>query len=167
MITREQLMDETNFDWGVLPNGEFAWFENEHDLEVRVYNKKYKSGSYHVFVRNRDSDWEIDLGTDWKPYLMTAIRYCQFGPYEDWTRGSVEHFWAMAKAIKEFGTEPDFAATQEGIHAHVGPENYFMEYVDGRYVIFDEGCLAYAGTPKGVVKAYLKVKEEIELWSRA
>lgn len=164
MLTIGQLIDATNYDWRELSENQYAWFEGEHDLGVRVMPRKGPNNKHLVMVKNHLQDWEIELGKDWEDWILMAMEYCQFDPHEDWQRGTPEHFWAMAKAIKMFGEHQSFGGTADGIYAHVGPRSVFMEYANGRYDLYDSGCHAYAGTPNGVIKAYEKVCAEIDLW---
>ena len=164
MLTISELIDATNYDWQTVGQNEYAWFEEDYDMGVRVIARKGKSNANLVIVKNAQEDWEIELRNDWEKWIMVALEYCQFGPHEDWQRGTPEHFWAMAKAIMMFGKHEAFGGTKDGIYAYVGPRMVFMEYVNGRYDLFDAGCHAYAGTPAGVLKAYEKLCAEIDLW---
>jgi hypothetical protein len=166
MITRGELIDATNFDWGITDTGEFWWREDEHDLEVRVAVNKEGKRVTGITVRHKDNDWGIELGEDWKKWILTAVHYSQFCDETFTSNCNPEHFWAMAKAIYKFGTEPMFGATEDGIYAHVGKEMFFMVYEDGRYDLFDSGIHAFAGSENGVLDAYNKLQEEAKLYSK-
>ena len=166
MTTLAQLLDVTNEDWHLLADGKWALLEGDYDLKVRAYAKKIKGGGTHLFVHNSVSDWEIDLGTEWEPWIMFAMRYLGFDPHPGWTPGSAEHFWAMAKAMRKFGTEAHFGATQEGIYGHVGADMVFITWDGTRYDLFDQGCHAFAGTPAGVMNAYERLKAEIVAYDK-
>ena len=164
MIDRQKLTDATLQDWQLLDDGKLAWYEGDHDLEVRVWETKAGGGKA-VAVAHKNANWHITLDKDWRKWIEVAYHYAQFCDRLDSDRGSEEEFWHYAKAYEVFGTEPMFGGTADGIYCHVGPDDVFCEYTDGRYNLFDQGLHTYAGTPAALTKAYEKLIREIKLWA--
>ena len=166
MITIQEIMDVTNLDLRATGENEYGWFEDTHDLNSRIIPKKGKNNANLLIVKGKEWDWEIELGSDWKEWIALAIDYASFSKSEGWATGSVDHFWAMARAVKVFGhNHLGFSRTAEGAYTHVGDRMFFLVYENGRYDLFDDGYHTYAGTTNGLLNAYEKLSVEIDAWA--
>ena len=165
MELRTLLIDKTNYLWKPTSrNGEYGWFEMDQDLDVRA-KALDKSDRPAIVIYNKDGGPKIELSNNQYDYLTVAVRYAQFADGGEMGDGSVEQFWAYAKAFDVLGGDYDFGGCADGIYCHVGEAGLFCDYQDGAYDLFDEGIHGYAATPDGLKAAYKKVVDEVALWN--
>lgn len=165
MNLRNVLIDNTGYLWKQTSrDGAYGWFEDDHDLDVRA-TLDTVDGTEVIAVFNKDGGPVLNLKPDQTNYLIPAVHYAQFADGGEFGQGSVEQFWAYAKAFEILGGESDYGATHEGIYAHVGSEMVFVEWTpeDG-YNLFTAGCHGYAATTAGLERAYKKVIEEVAMY---
>jgi len=164
MTIQQLLIDNTNYLWKPTSrDGEYGWFEMETDLDVRA-RATDKSAKPGIVIYNKDGGERLELTNKQYNYLTVATHYAQFNDGGDMGEGSVEQFWAYARAYDVLGGEPGFGGSSEGIHCHVGDASLFCDYTDGVYDLFDNGCHGYAATADALKSAYDKVLSEMKLW---
>lgn len=164
MKLRTLLIDNTNYLWKPTSrDGEYGWFEMETDLDVRA-RATDKSATPGIVIYNKDGGERLELTNKQYNYLTVATHYAQFNDGGEMGDGSVEQFWAYAKAYDALGGDYAFGGCQDGIYCHVGDANLFCDYTDGAYDLFDQGIHGYAVTADALKTAYNKVVSELELW---
>jgi hypothetical protein len=164
MKLRTLLIDNTNYLWQPTNRtGEYGWYEMDHDLSVRA-KALDKSARPTIAIYNEDGGPTIELNSNQYDYLEIATRYAQFADGGEMGDGSVEQFWAYAKAYEVLGGDHAFGGTEDGIYCHVGDANLFCDYTDGVYNLFDQGIHGYAVTADALKAAYNAVVSELELW---
>lgn len=164
MTIQQLLIDNTNYLWKATNrDGEYGWFEMEHDLDVRA-KATDKSAKPGILIYNKDGGDPIQLTNKQYDYLELATHYAQFNDGGTMGKGSVEQFWAYAKAYEVLGGEYAFGGCSDGIYCHVGDAGLFCDYTDGIYDLFESGCHGYAATADALKSAYDKAMKEIQLW---
>lgn len=162
MKLRTLLIDKTNYLWKPTSrNGEYGWYEMESDLDVRA-KALDKSDNPGIVVYNKDGGPKIELTNNQYDYLKLATEYAQMADGGEMGEGSVEQFWAYAKAYDALGGEYAFGGCGDGIYCHVGDAMVFCEYQDGVYDLFDHGMHGYAATVEALKAAYEKVVKDVE-----
>ena len=164
MTIQQLLIDNTNYLWKATNrDGEYGWFEMEHDLDVRA-KATDKSAKPGILIYNKDGGDAIQLTNKQYDYLEVATNYAQFNDGGTMGEGSVEQFWAYAKAYEVLGGDYAFGGCSDGIYCHVGDAGLFCDYRDGVYDLFEHGHHGYAATADALKGAYDKVVRALALW---
>lgn len=149
MISLEQLIDATNYEWEETETG-FAWVEDGNPLHVEIMNLE---GGV-VSVVNTECGSGIAIPeTSLLTYGALAVDYVQFIEYanrEDYT------FTDVADAIMAMGCDYGFSGSDCGLGISL-EYGAWLEIANGRYMIYDDyGFTYHAATPEGCKRAWAK-----------
>ena len=163
----ELLTDATNFEWAETDSKlVYEWVEGDHSLEVKATS----SGSTEVervLFWHTKTERPIFADANDPDALLVATHYAQFSEWEGEYIGSQEQFEAYVAAYKVLGGEPDFVGQEKRIIATFGEPFVYLEWKGKSYELWNNGIVAHAATPNGLLAAQQKIVKMTNLYEKS